>query len=251
MKKIVLFGFIIGLFFTSCTNYKKLEKQYQLFQTGLDSMSKYSYKSLTLKPYDVIIIKTYTTATSNQDQTSLFNILGNKFTINQNGTIDLPKIGILKVEGLTCKQLKTVLINEWSTYVKDILVDVQFAGLTVNVLGEVASQGTKKFEKEEVTIIDVLAASGGLNLDAKRNDILVIREDSGRRQHYLLDLRDANFYTSPAYQLQQNDLVYVGASTKKFKNLSGAEFRNNIMPLTQTISIVISFLNFFLLLSNK
>jgi polysaccharide export outer membrane protein len=251
MKKIVYLSCCLLLFFASCTNYKKLEKQYQLFQTGLDSLSNYNYKSLTIKPNDILSIKAYTTATSNQEQVALLNILGNKYKVKNDGTVELPKVGVLKVEGLTSKKLKDVLIFEWNKYVKDILVDVQLDGISVNVLGEVGSQGTRTFQTEKVTILDAIAMSGGLNLDAKRNDIMVIREDSGRRQHYLLDLRDANFYQSPGFQLQQNDLVYVGSSIKKFKNLSGAEFRNNIMPLTQTVSIVISLLNFFILLSRN
>lgn len=251
MKRVVLYIFSAVLLFTSCTNVKKLERSYQLFQTGLDSISNYSYKSLVLKPDDIVSIKAYTAATTSQEQAALFNLLGGKYVISKDGNLELPKIGTFKTVGLTCNQLKEFLSAEWGKYVKDIIVDVQMNGFSVNVLGEVGSQGVKIFNSEKATIIDALAMSGGLNVDGKRNDILVIREENGKRQSYFIDLRDTKFYQSPAFQLQQNDLIYVGADMRKFKAMSGAEFRNNIMPITQAVSISISLINLLLLIGRR
>ncbi|MGL1765648.1 SLBB domain-containing protein, partial [Vibrio parahaemolyticus] len=76
-------------------------------------------------------------------------------------------------------------------------VNVQLQNFTVNVIGEVRNPGTKTFTSEKVTIVDVIAASGGFGDDGKRNDILVIREDAGNRSVHKIDFRDAHFYNSP------------------------------------------------------
>jgi len=252
MKKVV-FGLLSILLLASCTNLKKLEKSYQLFQTGFDSLNNYSYKELTIKEGDKISIKAFTMATANQEQVALFNTLGSNgiFLVSKQGKIELPKIGFLKVSGLTCKQLQDLISTEWEKYIKDIAVDVQILGFSVNVLGEVPSQGTKLFNTEKATIIDAIAQSGGLSEDSKRNNIMVVREDSGKRKTYYIDLQDAKLYESPAFQLQQNDMIYVGADEKKFKKMRDREFRENIQPLVQFASIALSLINFIMLLGRR
>ncbi|MBX2931815.1 MAG: polysaccharide export protein [Chitinophagaceae bacterium] len=248
-----LFALFSTVLLVGCSNIKKLEKEYQLFQTGFDSLSNYSYKELTLKEGDKISIKAYTMATASQEQAGLFNVLGNNgiYIIDKNGKIELPKIGFLKVVGLTCKQLEELVTNAWSKYIKDISVNVQFQEFSVNVLGEVKSEGIKTFKTERVTILDAIAQSGGLSEDGKRSNVLVVREDNGQRKSYYMDLREANFYESPAFQLQQNDMIYVSANERKFKKMRDIEFRNNMQPLMQVVSISLSLINFFILLGRR
>lgn len=229
---------------TSCLNTKKFRDEMQLFQKGIDSsIENYKFTDLKLKAGDNVIISVYTMATNNQDQASILNMGGmgktnGTYTVNVDGQIDLPKIGLLKVEGLTLKELKAQLIGKWSAYVKDIGVNVQLQNMIVNVLGEVRAPGTKTFTTEKVTIVDVLAASGGFADDGKRNDVLVIREEAGNRTVHKIDFRDAHFYNSPVFQMQQNDLIFVGASDFKFKQRS-------VQDINQKTTLVLTFMTFF------
>jgi polysaccharide export outer membrane protein len=244
MKKLFLYLAII-LTATSCLNTKKFKDEMQLFQRGLDSsVENYKFTDLKLKAGDNVIISVYTLATNNQDQTTVLNLGGmgktnGTYQVNVDGQIDLPKIGLLKVEGLTLKELKAQLISKWSAYVKDIGVNVQLQQLTVNIIGEVKSPGSKSFLSEKVTLLEAIASVSGITDDAKRNDILVIRESQGKRIVYKVDLRDASFYNSPAYQLQQNDLIVVGMSDIKFKQRAYADFNQQF---TRVFAFV-SFLN--------
>lgn len=190
-----------------------------------------------------MIISVYTQATNNQDQATILNLGGmgktnGTYSVNVDGQIDLPKIGLTKVEGLTLKELKSQLINKWSVYVKDVGVNVQLQNFVVNVIGEVKIPGAKIFTSEKVTILDVIAASGGFNDDGKRNDVLIIREEAGSRTVHKIDFRDAHFYNSPAYQMQQNDLVFVGASDFKFRQRS-------VQDLSQKTTLALTFIAFF------
>ena len=242
MKKILL-GLLAASLFSSCYNIKKIERSYQLFQNGLDSLGSFNYKELTVKEGDNLTIQVYTLASPNQEQVSLFNLSGGgggrsgNYIVNNLGEIDLPKIGRTLVSGLTCSQIKQKLKTEWSKYIKDIGVDVQMLGFTVNVLGEVKGPGIKTFKSERATIIDVIAAAGGLADEGKREDVLLIREDSSKRKAYRVDLRDANLYKSPVFQLQQNDLIYVGASKMKFKTIGNTNLQQTITPITVIASL--------------
>jgi len=229
---------------TSCLNTKKFRDEMQLFQKGIDSsIENYKFTDLKLKAGDNVIISVYTMATNNQDQASILNLGGmgktnGTYTVNVDGQIDLPKIGLLKVEGLTLKELKAQLIGKWSAYVKDIGVNVQLQQLTVNIIGEVKLPGNKVFTSEKVTLVEAIASGGGVTDDAKRNDILVIRESQGKRTVYKIDLRDASFYNSPVYQMQQNDLIVVGMSDSKFKQRATFDFNQQFSRVFTLLSFV-------------
>ncbi len=253
MKKILSYLLIVTLF-TSCLHVKEIEKSYQLFQTGFDSLPNFEYKPLRLKEGDNISVQVYTLASTNQEQVTVFNLPGgsgksSNYILNNQGEIFLPKIGKLKVAGMTCGELKDKLTNEWSKYIKEIAVDVQFGGFTVNVLGEVKGPGAKSFKSEKATIIDAISMSGGLADDGKRDDIMLVREDSGRRTTYRLDIRDAKIYQSPAFQLQQNDMIYVGASARKFQTIKNNNFQQNVVPVTSLANLAFATVNIILVLT--
>lgn len=253
MKPIFYLLFIV-LFLTSCGNIKQIEQSYQLFQTGFDSLPNFEYKALKLKEGDNISIQVYTVATTNQEQVAIFNLQGGTgksggYTLNNQGEIFLPKIGKLKVVGMTCNELKEVLVSDWSKYIKDIVVDVQLGGFSINILGEVKAPGTKNFKSERANIIDAISLSGGLADEGKRDDIMLVREDSGRRITYRLDIRDAKVYQSPAFQLQQNDMIYVGANNRKFQTIKNNIFQQNVVPITTISNLAFIVVNFILILA--
>jgi|LakMenEpi03Aug12_release.lakeMendotaPanAssembly.Ray.scaffolds.fasta_scaffold67360_2 polysaccharide export outer membrane protein len=229
---------------TSCLNTKKFRDEMQLFQKGIDtSIEKYKLEELKIKAGDNVIISVYTQASNNQDQATILNLGGigktnGTYLVNVSGQIDFPKIGLMKVEGLTLKELKAMLINRLSVFVKDVGVNVQLQNFVVNVIGEVKIPGAKTFTSEKVTIVDVIAASGGFGDDGKRNDIMIIREEAGNRTVHKIDFRDAHFYNSPVFQMQQNDLVFVGASDFKFRQRS-------VQDLSQKTTLALTFIAFF------
>ena len=251
--KIFILAVCTAFFFSSCLNLKEVEKSYQLFQTGFDSSSTFAYKPLKLKQGDAIVVQTYSVASANQEQVGIFNLpgAGNKaatYTLNNLGMIDLPKLGTFKADGLTCKQIKDTLTAEWGKYVRDLSVDVQLTGFSVNVLGEVPSQGVKLFKNERANIFDAIGAAGGLGETGKRNDIMVVREDSGKRTSYFLDITNAKIYQSPAFQLLQNDVVYVGANDRKFRQIRNSNLQQTVLPLSQIASIGIAVANMILII---
>jgi polysaccharide export outer membrane protein len=250
ISQLTVLFFLIVLTF-SCTSIKKIKQEYELFQTGFDTTSKYNYRELTIKPGDKLKIHFYTTSSTDQTQTGLFNLLGDKsgvYEVNSNGNIELSKLGLLNVAGLTSKQLKNQLTTALSSYIKDLVVEVEIDGFSVNVLGEVSGGGVKKFNKEVVTIFDLLAATGSLTPDARRENVLVIREDSGTRKSYRLDLRDAAIYSSPAFQLEQNDLVYIQGTNRTYRQIRNQDLRQTTQAYSQSIGFALSLLNTILVL---
>ena len=94
-------------------------------------------------------------------------------------------------------------------YLSDAVVTVEFMNFKVSVMGEVAAPGTYAINGDKVTILQALSLAKDLTIFGRRDNVTVIREQNGSRVLYEVDLTDVNLFDSPAYYLQQNDVVYV------------------------------------------
>lgn len=140
------------------------------------------------------------------------------YTVNQEGEIDFPQIGLQKVSGLTRNEIAAMLKNklEETDYVKDPVVTVDFLNMGVVVLGDVRNPGHYKITNDRFTILEALSMAGDLNITANRNNIKITREAVGHQEVYEVDLLDAQqLYQSPAFFLQQNDVIYVEPNDKR------------------------------------
>jgi polysaccharide biosynthesis/export protein len=251
-------------FLASCSTSKKIKAaDYLYFRNGADTVS-IQQKETVIQTYDLLSIQVYSKS-SNQEQAAIFNIppvsapgisqagstsgmAGSSvsyqpgYQVNASGNIDYPVFGQLKVAGFTIDQLQKTLIQKLSNYVKDPSVIVRFLDFNVNVLGEVHEPGTHRFYANRVTVIDALGAAGDLTDYAKREDIMVIREENGKKVFYKIDLKDKAIFESQVYILQPNDIVYVSPNKYKIKNLSlnPEEKQRKTGVVFGIISIVIS-----------
>lgn len=94
--------------------------------------------------------------------------------------------------------------------VKDPTVTVEFVNTGINVMGEVMTPGRYDINRDHLTVLDALSLAGDLTINGRRENVKVLREENGQTKVYTLDLTDLNkLVKSPAYSLQQNDVVYV------------------------------------------
>lgn len=139
------------------------------------------------------------------------------YVVDNEGNIDFPQLGVLKVAGLTrwelSEMIKKKLIREG--YLTDAVVVVEFLNFKVSVIGEVNSPGTYTIEGDKVTILQAISLARDLTIFGMRENVSVIRERDGERIIYEVNLCDVDMFKSPAYYLQQNDVVYIQPSEVK------------------------------------
>ena len=139
------------------------------------------------------------------------------YVVDNDGCIDFPVLGVLKVAGLTrwelSEMIKKRLIKDG--LLPDAVVTVEFMNFKVSVLGEVASPGTYTIQGDKVTILQALSLAHDLTIYGQRENVSVIRERDGERIIYQINLCDVDLFKSPAYYLQQNDVIYVEPSIEK------------------------------------
>ena len=131
------------------------------------------------------------------------------YLVDQAGEIDFPVIGKVKVEGLSPDELRIVLRDRLSEYLKDPIINIGLRNFTVTVLGNVNNPGTYPVSGEQITILEALGLAGDLTITGVRDNVLVIRDYSGTKVYNRIDLTSKNMTKSPVYYLTQNDVVYV------------------------------------------
>jgi polysaccharide export outer membrane protein len=269
---------LLSLFFlSSCTAYrqnaKRINRDFLYFQKGVDSLQDITFSPLTIKPNDLLNISV-SSNTLNQEQAALFNaanfggISGNNggvminqqqmgganifgFLVDEQGFIKYPIIGAIKVAGLSRVELAQAIEKALAQkeLVKEPVVEVRYLQLRINVLGEVRSPGPKNFPSDRISILDVISASGDLTERGRRDNILVLREESGKKKVYKVNLLNTDFINSPVFQLQQNDVVYVQPNSIKLKEVNFDPQFNRDLQVGMTVASAFSFfINIFLLL---
>lgn len=162
-----------------------------------------------------------------------------QYLVDNEGTIDFPVLGKLKVTGMTTRECEALLREQLKPYLKETpLVTVSSSNYKFSVLGEVNNPGTYTVENEKVTLFEALAQAGDMTLFSVRDDVQLLREDSvGRRYVVHLDLNDAAITQSPYFYLQQNDVIYVKPTKAKVRTNT---FNSNASMWITILSVLTS-----------
>ena len=251
-----LFLILCPLLFIGCTSYKQA-----VYLRGDDAAAILEQKN-TLYEYRVmpkdeltITISTSDPAASvpfyrkiGQDRSQAPNNQGMNnaklldYLVDNDGNIDYPVLGKLRVQGLTTRECEAMIRQALLEYLsEEPTVTVRVSNFKVSVLGEVNRPGTYSVQDERINIFQALALAGDMTLFSVRKDVQLLREDStGRTVTYHLDLTQADITTSPYYYLQQNDIVYVRPTKSKvFSNT----FNSNTSMWTSLASLALAILS--------
>lgn len=181
-------------------------------------------------------------------QTNANNNRISGYTVDAEGNIDFPNLGIVHIAGLTRNQVAELIKKKLSEeeLLKDAVVTVDYMNLCYSVMGEVTHPGNFSINRDQITVLEALSKAGDLTIYGQRDRVFVIREENGQRNTYQLDLRSVSLFDSPAYYIQQNDLVYVepnkvraGQSTINANNVKSVSLWTSIASLLTSISVLI------------
>ncbi len=218
---------LIGLTFAavSCSSYRNIPYFQDKVINSPEAIDRHA--GIVIQPKDVLSI---VVTSRTPELTPMFNLqqvtyaVGSSsasssnsvmcYTVDGDGFIEFPVLGKIDVAGKTrwecADMIKKELIGH--KYLEDAVVTVDFMDFKVSILGEVAAPGTYTVSGDKVTLLQALSRAGDLTIYGKRENVSIIREFNGKRVIYEVDLTSADLFNSPAYYLQQNDIIYVEPS---------------------------------------
>jgi polysaccharide export outer membrane protein len=130
--------------------------------------------------------------------------------IADDGTIFFPYAGVLKVQGKTTSEVRTLLSAKLAKYIEKVQLDVRmvaFRSQQVYVVGEVAKPGIQQVTDIPMTILEAVNRAGGFTPEADYSRVLLTR----RGTTYLVDIQAMYDYgaTEQNALLEQGDIVNV------------------------------------------
>lgn len=164
------------------------------------------------------------------------------YTVSREGDIYFPTIGRIHAAGLTRNELAKYIEDKIRPELKDPFVLVQFMNFKVVVLGEVKYPGQIPVQTERLSILDAIGAAGDLTIYGERTNVLLIREENGKRIYHRYDLTDKTLFESPYFYLQQNDVVYVMPNKAQRNNSNYNQLASYRISVAGTIVSAISVL---------
>ena len=240
----------------SCSTYKKIN---YIQDAQLDTaLTMIANQGILIQPMDMISIvvssrdpelariynlPVVTYQAGSESSVSNFNHRLIVYSVDNDGNIQFPELGTIHVAGLNRWQLAELIREKLSSLVKDAVVTVQFMNFKISVTGEVTSPGVFDISGDKITIFEAISLARNLTIYGRRDGVYVIREQNGSRTIYQVDLRTVDMFNSPAYYLQQNDVVYVepnkvraGQSTINENNLKSVSLWVSIGSFLSTLA---------------
>lgn len=159
------------------------------------------------------------------------------YLIDSEGYILFPVIGKIKLAGLSKSQAEVELKSLLREYLTTPSVSIILMNFKVTVQGEVGRPGIVSVASERLTLPEALSMSGDLTVFGKRENIMIVRENNGKRTVERVDITKADFVNSPYYYLAQNDLVYVEPNKTK---MNSSKSDPNIGLIFSSISLLIT-----------
>lgn len=170
----------------------------------------------------------------------------NNFRVEADGSIDFPMLGNIKVEGLKLNEVKELITKRIidEGYINDPLVSVDIVNFKYVVLGATGSNGVFTVDGDRITLVEAIANAGDLSPNARIDRVKVIREERDGRKVYEHDLREKAVFNSPAFYLQQNDIVYVEPKYKK-KDAEdrGIQYTTLILSIASSLTTMLWYLD--------
>ena len=162
------------------------------------------------------------------------------YLVQEDGCIDFPMVGRVPVRGMTTREVKRVLEDELSSFIKSygdyqmMSVEVKIVRRSFSVISDRGS-GTFNIQKEKVTIFEALAMAGDIGDFGDRSKVRIVREKEGLTQVKEFDVRSEDIINSEFYYIEPNDVIYI-------QRIKGQSF--GINSVTTTISVVATTLAF-------
>lgn len=132
-----------------------------------------------------------------------------EYRVSSDGTLHIAGLKPIAAARKTVEKLEKEIESLLQEYFVEPIARVQLRNWSTTIIGEVAKPGLYTFEKEKITVLEALAKAGDITKYGDKRQVLLIREEQGKRKFYYLNLQDKSLFNAPVFYLQQNDLLYV------------------------------------------
>jgi polysaccharide biosynthesis/export protein len=235
----------VAFLLTSCVTNKKLT--YLQSEGAREEFIAITPDTYIIQPYDNLFIKV---VTPDPKWSDMFNTIPStsygysvseqgadiiSYTINDDGTLELPYAGKFMVAGKTLNMVKKELDDALKSFVTDAVVTVKMINNYVSIIGEVRNPGRYPIYKERLNIFQALAMAGDLGIYSDRQKIQLIRQTPDGNIIKEFSVKDRNLIGSQFFYVMPNDVIYAPPMKGRF-------FQMDSFPYALILSTITTFI---------
>lgn len=257
-QNLVMILFVV-LSITSCVT-KKQVTYLQSPSKDIPTYEAYEPENYTVKPGDELyinvepLIEEEKGFLSNSRQISGGSMVGRtlsllSYLVYDDGTIDFPYVGTIKVEGMTTREIRAKISDIMDDYLMEqAKITVKLVNRYVSIIGDVRSPGRYEIFEEQLTIFQAIAMSGDVSTYGSRSQVKIIRKVGDETVVKDFDLRSEDIIGSEYYYIVPNDVIYVEKMRGQFFRFES--FRSLLTTTTSSLSFLLLVVNYTNLGSN-
>lgn len=234
----------VSLLLSSCVTNKKLT--YLQSEGVREEFISITPATYIIQPYDNLFIRVVTPDPKLSD---MFNTMPAtlsgisvtelsadllSYTVDDDGSIELPYAGRFMVAGKTLKMVKTELDIALKSYIADAVVTVKMVNNYVSIIGEVQRPGKYPIYKDRLNIFQALAMAGDLDIYSNRQKIQLIRQTPDGNTVKEFSVKDRSIIGSQFFYIMPNDVIYAPPMKGRF-------FQMNAFPYSVILSTITTF----------
>ena len=210
--------FMVLLIFSSCVSSSKIRIFMELKDKTSQEVLKNAHENL-IKPSDILQITIF--ISQDKETERLLNNTSvaapgatasaqSGYLVDDSGYVKFPLLGKVYCRDLSKKQLEDKIANLLTDgkVAIDPIVSVRVLNYKITLLGEVNRPGVFNIQNEKITIIEAIGMAGDLTVFAQRDNVLLIREQNGKRTYTRFSLNDPEIFNKDFYYLQNQDVIY-------------------------------------------
>jgi polysaccharide export outer membrane protein len=174
------------------------------------------------------------------------------FLVQYDGTLKLPMVDYVKLSGLTLLQADSLLQTLYTRYYVEPFVSTRVANNRVFVLGATGGGASASggqvitLQDDNVSLLEILARSGGISQIGKANNIKIIRDYMDHDPIIqVVDLSTIEGMKQASLNVEPNDVIYIEPNNRVFMTA----FRD-IAPVVSTVLGLATTIATFVILNN-
>ena len=237
--------FLAGLFFSGCSINRDI-----MFKTGdgydfasLDDIGSSEYR---IAPNDLITFQLFSNEGERLNQMTAGSTDGKglqnqnmmnqrsqiSYLVRQDGILELPEVGDMRLEGLTIEESEGLLEEAYSSFYNRPYVVVRVTNKRVLMFpGESGRAMVITLENMNTSLLEVMALAGGIGSRANASKVKLIRRTEEGNKIYQMDLSTVDGLSDAQLVVQANDIIYVEPLPQLARALG-----ESLAPLTALLS---------------
>lgn len=153
-------------------------------------------------------------------------------TVELDGTIKVPLLGRIKVQGLTLREAEQMLETRFTEFYVGPYIILKVTNKRVAVFpGNAGVAKVILIPNNNTTVFEALALAGGITEDGKAYRVKLVRRTNSKLKVYLIDLSTIDGLKDGNTIVQANDIIYVDPRVR-----FGQRVSSEILPYLSIIT---------------